>query len=89
MSTYTEQTAYQIEPRTDTANIGIKRIDKILKDGVVKTSTNHREVINPNSDLSHLPVNTQATIAAFYAAESDLVAAWNVEQAELAAEQGE
>ena len=52
MSTFTEESVYCPEA-TEKGFIQVKRIDRVLKDGEVISSTNHRHVLAPGDDLTN------------------------------------
>ena len=52
MSTFTEESIYCPEV-IESGIIQVKRIDKVLKDGEVISTTNHRHVLVPGSDLTN------------------------------------
>lgn len=65
MATYTEESVY-LPSVTETYHIEVLRVDKVLKDGVVISSTNFRHVLAPGDDLTGQPTVVAAVANAVW-----------------------
>ena len=68
MSTFTETSTYLPEV-TENGAIQVKRIDKVLKNGEVISSTIHRHVLMPGDDLENEDAVVQAVAQAVWTPE--------------------
>lgn len=68
MSTFTETSTYLPEV-TENGAIQVKRIDKVLKNGEVISSTIHRHVLMPGDDLENEDTVVQAVAQAVWTPE--------------------
>ena len=68
MSTFTEISTYLPEV-TENGAIQVKRIDKVLKNGEVISSTIHRHVLMPGDDLTNEDAVVQAVAQAVWTEE--------------------
>lgn len=75
---FTEQSVYLPEV-TESGCIQVKRVDKVLKDGVVISTTNHRHVLTPGQDLTGEDAVVVAVANAVWTPE--VIANWQAMQA--------
>ena len=68
MSTFTETSTYLPEV-TENGAIQVKRIDKVLKNGEVISSTIHRHVLMPGDDLENEDTVVKAVAQAVWTPE--------------------
>lgn len=61
--------------------IQLREVTRIIEDGVQLSSSYHRSVLNPGSDISHQPSNVQAIVSAAWTPE--IIAAYEAQQASL------
>jgi hypothetical protein len=69
---------------TENGIVLVRETTTIKEDGVELSKKYHRASFNPSQDVSSQPANVQAICNAAWTPE--LVAAWNAEQARIAAE---
>lgn len=74
---FTEQSVYLPEV-TESGCIQVKRVDKVLKDGVVIATTNHRHVLTPGQSLEGENEVVIAVAQAVWTPE--VIAAWEAMQ---------
>ena len=70
---------------TENGIVLYREATRIMEDGKQLSQTYHRTSLAPESDLTGVPANVAAICNAAWTPE--LVAAWNAEQARIAAEQ--
>ena len=76
---YTEQSAIDTINARDTGHIEIRTSNRVLKDGVVISTTYHRHVISPGDDLTTQDERVAAVAIANWT--PDIVAAYEAAQA--------
>ena len=84
MATYTEEVIYDQINSKDTGHVECRQATRVLKDGVVISTTYHRHVCVPDSDMTHEDPRVVAIAAASWTPE--VIAAYEAAQDAAAAE---
>lgn len=50
----------------ESGHVQLRKTTKITEDGVILSESHHRSVVDPNSNIDHLPADVKATIEAFW-----------------------
>ena len=80
---YTEESVIDQINARDTGHIEIRTSNRVLKDGVVISTTYHRHVCDPDCDMTHEDPRVAAIAAAAWTPE--VIAAYEAARAAVAA----